>query len=249
MGVEQVFVNAFSQAQEYGRRWEEYENLSGSARRNTTPPRRDLVNEAMLEILNGERWVTSHSYVQSEINMLMHVAESFDFNINTFTHILEGYKVADKMAQHGAGGSTFSDWFGYKWEVRYAIPYNAALMQQAGVVVAINSDDREMSRRLNQEAAKAIKYGNMSEVDALKMVTLNPSILLHLDDRMGSIAEGKDADLVLWSDHPLSVYAVAETTWIEGAPYYDREEDAALRQQIADERARIIASIINDSSK
>lgn len=245
MGVEQVFVNAFSQAREYGRAWDEYNDLSAARQRQTTPPRRDLVHEAMLEVLNGERHVTSHSYVQSEINMLMHVAERFDFNINTFTHILEGYKVADKMALHGAGGSTFSDWWGYKWEVRYAIPYNAALMQQAGVVVAINSDDAEMSRRLNQEAAKAIKYGDVSEVDALKMVTLNPAILLHVDDRMGSILPGKDADLVLWSDHPLSIYAVAETTWIEGAPFYDRVEDMALREAIAAERARIIASITN----
>ncbi|MYC59052.1 MAG: amidohydrolase family protein, partial [Gammaproteobacteria bacterium] len=229
MGVEQVFVNALSQAREYGRAWDEYNDLSASQQRETAPPRRDLVHEAMLDVLNGDLYVTSHSYVQSEINMLMHVAEQFDFNINTFTHILEGYKVADKMAQHGAGGSTFSDWWGYKWEVRYAIPYNAALMQQAGVVVAINSDDAEMARRLNQEAAKAVKYGNVSEVDALKMVTLNPAMLMHLDDRMGSIRPGKDADLVLWSDHPLSVYAVAETTWIEGAPFYDRQEDMALR--------------------
>jgi imidazolonepropionase-like amidohydrolase len=248
MGVEQVFVNAFSQAREYQRRWDEYNNLSRSQQRNTTPPRRDLVDETMLEILNGERYVTSHSYVQSEINMLMHVADSFDFNINTFTHILEGYKVADKMAAHGAGGSTFSDWWAYKWEVRYAIPYNAALMQQAGVTVAINSDDAEMSRRLNQEAAKIVKYGDVSEIDALKMVTLNPAKLLHLDHRMGSIAEGKDADLVLWSDHPLSIYALAETTWIEGVPYFDRQEDAALRQAIADERARIIAAITRDKS-
>ena len=217
--------------------------------RQTVPPRRDLVNEAMLNVINGDLYVTSHSYVQSEINMLMHVAEQFGFNINTFTHILEGYKVADKMARHGAGGSTFSDWWAYKWEVRYAIPYNAALMQQAGVVVAINSDDAEMSRRLNQEAAKAIKYGDMSEVDALKLVTLNPAILLHLDDRMGSIRPGKDADLVLWSDHPLSVYALAEMTWVEGAPMYDREEDLALREQIAAERARIIASITNSGAQ
>lgn len=248
MGVEQVFTNAFSQAREYGKSWEEYNDLSSSARRNSIQPRRDLVNETMLEILNGERFVTSHSYVQSEINMLMHVADSFDFNINTFTHILEGYKVADKMAQHGAGGSTFADWWGYKWEVRYAIPYNAALMQQAGVVVALNSDDAEMSRRLNQEAAKAVKYGDVSEIDALKMVTLNPAILLHLDDQMGSIREGKDADLVLWSDHPLSVYAIAETTWIEGIPYYDQQADRLMRSSIASERARIIAAITNQAS-
>ena len=248
MGVEQVFVNAFSQAREYEREWQAYNDLSRSQQRNTSPPRRDLVDETMLQILNGERYVTSHSYVQSEINMLMHVADSFDFNINTFTHILEGYKVADKMAAHGAGGSTFADWWAYKWEVRYAIPYNAALMQQAGVTVAINSDDAEMSRRLNQEAAKVVKYGDVSETDALKMVTLNPAKLLHLDHRMGSIVAGKDADLVLWSDHPLSIYAVADTTWIEGTPYFNRAEDRALREAIASERARIIAAITRDES-
>ncbi|MBT8146101.1 MAG: amidohydrolase family protein, partial [Gammaproteobacteria bacterium] len=248
MGVEQVFVDAFTNARAYEQTWEEYDSLSAPARRSAIRPRRDLVHETMLEILNGERYVTAHSYVQSEINMLMHVADSFDFNINTFTHILEGYKVADKMARHGAGGSTFSDWWGYKWEVRYAIPYNAALMQQAGVVVAINSDDAEMSRRLNQEAAKAVKYGGVNEIDALKMITLNPAKLLHLDDRMGSIRVGKDADLVLWSDHPLSIYAVAETTWVDGIPYFDQETDRQLREQIAAERARLIAKITRDAS-
>lgn len=245
MGVEQVYVNAFSQAQEYERRWNAYNALSGSQRRDTVMPRRDLVHETMLEVLKGERFVTNHSYVQSEINMMMQMAESFGFNINTFTHILEGYKVADKMAAHGAGGSTFSDWWAFKWEVRYAIPYNAALMQQAGVVVALNSDDAEMSRRLNQEAGKMVKYGNVSESDALKMITLNPARLLHLDDRMGSIREGKDADLVLWDEHPLSVYAQAQTTWVDGVPYFDRARDQQLRQSIADERARIIAAIIS----
>jgi len=248
MGVEQVFVDAFTNARAYEKAWDEYNSLPLSARNQAIAPRRDLVNETMLEILNAERFVTSHSYVQSEINMLMHVADSFDFNINTFTHILEGYKVADKMARHGAGGSTFSDWWGYKWEVRYAIPYNAALMHQAGVVVAINSDDAEMSRRLNQEAAKVVKYGGVSEIEAMKMVTLNPARLLHLDDRMGSIRVGKDADLVLWSDHPLSVYAVPETTWVDGIPYYDRQRDQQLRDQIAAERARLIARITRDET-
>ncbi|MBC54593.1 MAG: amidohydrolase [Gammaproteobacteria bacterium] len=245
MGVEQVYVNAFTQAQAYEQRWNAYNALSNAQRRNAVMPRRDLVHETMLEILKGERYVTNHSYVQSEINMMMQMAESFGFNINTFTHILEGYKVADKMAAHGAGGSTFSDWWAFKWEVRYAIPYNAALMQQAGVVVALNSDDAEMSRRLNQEAGKMVKYGNVSESDALKMITLNPAKLLHLDDRMGSIREGKDADLVLWDEHPLSVYAQAQTTWVDGVPYFDRARDQQLRQTIADERARIIAAIIS----
>ncbi len=243
MGVEQVFIDAFSQAREYEQNWNAYNALSAAQQRNTSAPRRDLVSDAMVEVLNGERYVTAHSYVQSEINMLLHVADSFDFTINTFTHILEGYKVADKMAAHGAGGSTFSDWWAFKWEVREAIPYNAALMQQAGMVVALNSDDAEMSRRLNQEAGKVVKYGGVSESDALKMITLNPAKLLHLDDRMGSIRVGKDADLVLWNDHPLSVYALAMTTWVDGVAYFDRERDQQLRRDIVSERARIISKI------
>ena len=144
------------------------------------------------------------------------------------------------MAAHGAGGSTFSDWWAYKWEVRYAIPYNAAIMTRAGVTVAINSDDREMARRLNQEAAKSVKYGGLSEEEALKMVTLNPAKLLHLDDRMGSIKKGKDGDVVLWSDNPLSIYAKAEKTIIEGTVYYDIAKDEQARTRIRKERARLI---------
>ena len=175
--------------------------------------------------------------------MLMKVAESYGFHINTFTHILEGYKVADKMAQHGVGAATFSDWWTYKWEVRYAIPYNAALMHQAGVVTAINSDDAEMSRRLNQEAAKAVKYGGLSEQEALNLITINPAKLLHLDDRMGSIKVGKDADIVLWSDHPLSIYARVTKTLVDGIVYYDAVEDLKARQDIRTERARLIQKL------
>jgi len=249
MGVEQVFVNAFNEARRYEAVWQAYEELSGRAKRDSVEPRRDLRMDTMVEVLNGKRFVTSHSYVQSEINMLMHVAEQFDFRINTFTHILEGYKVADKMAAHGVGGSTFSDWWAYKWEVRYAIPYNAALMNLAGVTTAINSDDAEMSRRLNHEAAKSIRYGGMGEEDALKMVTLNPAKLLHLDDRMGSIKAGKDADIVLWSDHPLSVYSKALMTLVDGRVYFDRAEDLVRREQISAERNRLIQKILNRNNR
>lgn len=243
MGVEQVYMDAFSNALTYEKEWNTYNKLPSKVKSNTSAPRKDLVQEAMLEIIRRNRFITCHSYVQSEINMLMKVAEKFDFNINTFTHILEGYKVADKMKAHGAGASTFADWWAYKWEVRYAIPYNASLMHNEGVTVAINSDDPEMGRRLNQEAAKSVKYGNMSEEDALKMVTLNPAKLLHLDDRIGSIQEGKEADLVIWSDHPLSIYAKAEKTIIDGTIYYDSRKDLELRKEIREERARLIAKM------
>ncbi|MEL6132947.1 MAG: amidohydrolase family protein, partial [Bacteroidota bacterium] len=236
MGVEQVYVDAFTQAVAYGESWKKHE----ADPTNHPEPRRDLAMEALLEIVNKQRFITCHSYVQSEITMLMRVAEQFGFNINTFTHILEGYKVADKMAKHGAGGSSFADWWAYKFEVYEAIPYNAAIMTNQGVTVAINSDNAEMARRLNQEAAKGVKYGGMTEEDALKMVTLNPAKLLHLDDRMGSIKVGKDADVVLWTDHPLSVYAKAKMTLVDGIVYYDMERDARLREEVQTERARLV---------
>lgn len=240
MGVEQVFVDGFTNAVEYQKEWRAYNSLSKKAKPSAKKPRRDLVDETMLQIVNKERFISCHSYVQSEINMLMKVAERFDFNINTFTHILEGYKVADKMKAHGAGASTFSDWWNYKWEVRYAIPYNAAIMHNEGVVTAINSDDANSGRRLNQEAAKSMKYGGMSEEDAWKMVSLNPAKLLHLDDRMGSIKVGKDADVVLWTNHPLSVYANVEKTIVDGVVYFDIEKDAQARAALQTERARLI---------
>lgn len=230
MGVEQVLVDAFTRAKDY---------------QNEGPgKRKDLELETLSEILNHKRFITCHSYVQSEINMLMHVADSFGFKVNTFTHILEGYKVADKMKAHGAAASTFSDWYNYKSEVQDAIAYNAAIMQKVGLIVAVNSDDAEMARHLNQEAAKSVKYGNVPELDAFKMCTLNPATMLHVADRVGSIKVGKDADLVLWSDNPLSVYAHPEKTMVDGIVYFDVQKDEAMRKQIASERNRLIQKMI-----
>ncbi len=245
MGVEQVYVDAFTSAKEYEKKWNAFNAVPAKDKALAVKPRRDLADETMLEILNKKRFISCHSYVQSEINMLMKVAERFNFRINTFTHILEGYKVADKMAQHGVAASTFSDWWNYKWEVRYAIPYNAAIMHRAGVLTAINSDDAEMGRRLNQEAAKSVKYAGMSEEDALKMVTLNPAKMLHLDNQMGSIKVGKSADIVLWTDHPLSVYAKPEKTIIDGKIYFDLEKDAANNKELLADRARLIQKMKN----
>lgn len=234
MGVEQVYLDAFGRAKEYQKAL--YNNPTGT--------RRDLELDALVEILNDKRFITCHSYVQSEINMLLHVADSMKFNVNTFTHILEGYKVADKMKAHNVNASTFADWWAYKFEVIDAIPYNAALMAQQGLNVGINSDDAEMARRLNQEAAKTVKYGEVSEEDALKMVTLNPAKMMHIDNKVGSIKVGKDADVVLWNEHPLSVYAKPEKTFVDGIPYYDAERDVQLREEIKTERARLIQKMM-----
>ena len=244
MGVEQVFTDYFQRAKEYDLAWKNY----NSSKKGKTP-RVDLELQTLAEILNKERFITCHSYVQSEILMLMNVAEKFNFRVNTFTHILEGYKVADKMKEHGVGASTFSDWWAYKFEVNDAIPFNGPIMHNKGIVVAYNSDDAEMSRRLNQEAAKAVKYGDVSEEEAWKFVTLNPAKLLHIDDKVGSIKIGKDADVVLWNTNPLSIYAKAEKTIIEGVVYFDSQRDEEQRKAIAKERSVLIGQLLEEKNK
>lgn len=244
MGVEEVLMDGFTRASDYQRQLKEAEENNRKKGAVPIVVRRDLELDALVEIMNKKRFITCHSYVQPEIISTMRVAEKFGFRVNTFTHILEGYKVADKMKEHGASASTFSDWWAYKLEVQDAIAYNAAIMQKVGLNVCINSDDGEMARRLNQEAAKTIKYGGATEEEAFKMVTLNPAKALHVDDRVGSIKVGKDADLVLWSDNPLSIYAKALYTIVDGTVYFDREKDLELRKQIAEERNRLIRKMI-----
>ena len=237
MGVEQVQMDAFTRARDY-------ENaLKGTDAKKV---RRDLQLDALVEIMNKKRFITCHSYVASEIIQMMRVAEIFGFTVNTFTHILEGYKVADKMKTHGANVSTFSDWWAYKMEVQDAIAYNAAIMSKVGLNVAINSDDGEMARRLNQEAAKTVKYGGLTEEQAFNMVTINPAKMLHIDKQTGSIKKGKDADIVLWSDNPLSVYAKAEKTFVDGIMYYDIEKDLTMRKEIFAERTRLIQKLLDE---
>lgn len=243
MGVEQVYYDGFERAKAYRKAKDDFKNgIIDEA------PRVDLELEVLIEILESERFVSCHSYIQSEINMLMHVADSMGFRLNTFTHILEGYKLADKMAAHGAGASTFADWWAYKFEVNDAIPYNAKIMTDQGIVVAINSDDAEMGRRLNQEAAKTVKYGGMTEEEAWKTVTLNPAKLLHLDDRMGSLKEDKDADIVIWSANPLSIQAKVLYTIVDGVILYERETSNELRERNQREKARIIAKMLDSNA-
>jgi imidazolonepropionase-like amidohydrolase len=247
MGVEQVFTDYFQRAKEYDATWKAY-NANAKKDKNKAP-RVDLELQTLAEILNKERFITCHSYVQSEILMLMNVADKMGFKVNTYTHILEGYKVADKMKEHGVGASTFADWWAYKFEVNDAIPYNGAIMHNAGLVVAYNSDNAEMSRRLNQEAAKAVKYGDVSEEEAWKFVTLNPAKLLHIDDKVGSIKIGKDADIVLWNNNPLSVYAKPEKTIIEGVIYFDIQKDEQKRLEITKERSELIGQLLQEKNK
>ncbi|MCC6286844.1 MAG: amidohydrolase family protein [Chitinophagaceae bacterium] len=252
MGVEQVLMDAFQRAKDYENAIAKAAAIKSTSKKSmaSVSPwntvRRDLELDALVEIMNKKRFITCHSYVQTEITYTMRVAEKFGFRINTFTHILEGYKVADKMKAHGANVSTFSDWWAYKIEVADAIAYNAAIMQKMGLNVCINSDDAEMARRLNQEAAKTVKYGGVSEIEALNMVTINPAKALHINDKTGSIKVGKDADVVLWSDNPLSIYAKAEKTIIDGIIYFDREKDLVMRSNISAERNRIIQKLVSE---
>ena len=239
MGVEQIMKDTFLAARDY-----EKKRAAAAANAELAPQRRNLRLDAALEILNRERIIHIHSYRQDEILMFVRLAEEFDLEVGTFQHVLEGYKVADAIAGIGAGGSSFSDWWAYKFEVYDAIPYNGALLHQAGVVTSFNSDSNELATRLNTEAAKAVKYGGLSEEEALKFVTLNPAIQLRIDDRVGSLEAGKDADFVIWSDHPLSSYARAEQTWIDGRKYFDLKSDEKMRTAAIAERERLIAKAL-----
>lgn len=244
MGVEQLFRDAFAAARDYEKRHDDW-----MVSRRGLPPRRDLELDALVEIVNGKRWIHCHSYRQDEILALIRVLDEHDITIGTFQHILEGYKVADAMAKHGAMGSAFSDWWAYKFEVYDAIPYAGALMHNAGVVVSFNSDDAELGTRLNTEAAKAVKYGGVSEEEALKFVTLNPAKQLRIDKYVGSLEKGKHADFVVWNGHPLSGFTRCEQTWIDGVRYFDRTEDAEVRRVNADMRNTLIQKILTTGAK
>jgi imidazolonepropionase-like amidohydrolase len=227
-GIEFVIRDAFTRAKAYQKAWKDFERAKTGA---VLPPRRDLQLEPLVEVLDGKRLVHAHSYRADEILMLIRLAEEMGFKIATFQHVLEGYKVAKEIAAHGAGASTFSDWWGYKVEAVDAIPHNAAIMLRKGVLVSVNSDSAEHARRLNTEAAKSVKWGGLTDDEALALVTINPAKQLRIDSRVGSLEPGKDADVVIWTHHPLSSYAIVERTYIDGAVYYDRiSEDRRLTQ-------------------
>ncbi len=239
MGVEQIIRDRFQAGLEYERAWKEWEKD-----KTQIPPRKDLELDAIVEMLHGKRLIHSHCYRQDEILMLIRVAEDFGIKIASFQHVLEGYKVADAIAKHGAGASTFSDWWGFKFEAYDAILGNGPLMYSQNVVVSYNSDDAQLATRLNWEAAKAVKFG-ISEEEALKFVTINPAKQLHIEDKVGSLEVGKDGDFVIWSGNPLSNYSKCEQTWIDGRKYFDVQEDARMRAEIQKERAVLIQKVVN----
>jgi N-acetylglucosamine-6-phosphate deacetylase len=239
MGVVEIIRDALLAAKEYDRAWAEWRRT-----RRGVPPRRDLELDALVEVLRHERLVHCHAYRQDEVIAFLRLMEEFDVKAAALHHILEGYKVADVMARYRVGGSAFSDWWAYKFEVYDAIPYNGALMHRAGVLVSFNSDSRELARHLNQEAAKAVKYGGVPPHEALKFVTLNPARQLRVDRYVGSLEPGKHADLVVWSGPPLSNFSRCEQTWIDGRKYFDLEEDRILRRQALARRRALVQKIL-----
>lgn len=243
MGVNESIRERFTAARDYGKEWETYNKLSEAQKAHHEPPRRDLQLEAIWEIETGKRLIHSHSYRQDEILALLRLADDFNIHIATFQHVLEGYKVADEIAAHGAGASTFSDWWAYKMEAYDAISYNGAIMAKRGVVVSFNSDSDELARRLNLEDAKAVRWGDMAEEEVIKFNTINPAKQLRIDKHTGSLEAGKDADFVIWSGSPLSTYSVAEQTWVDGVKEFDRAEDLAARANLEKERADLIEKV------
>lgn len=240
LGVNDMIRQAFLDAKQYQSEWKEYERRKAAGETRLIPPRRDLELEALVEILEGKRLVHAHCYRADEILALLRLAEELGFHIQTLQHVLEGYKVAKEIAAHGAGASTFSDWWAYKVEAYDAIPYNAAIMTRKGVLVSINSDSAEEIRHLNQEAAKTMKWGGLSEDEALRLVTLNPAKQLKIENRVGSIETGKDADLVIWDGPPLSIFSKVLTTFVDGEVYFDREKDLEMREAEAKERKALL---------
>jgi imidazolonepropionase-like amidohydrolase len=241
MGVEYVIRDAITRAKAYQAEWKEYEQRK-SAGADVVPPRRDLQLEPLVEVLEGKRLVHAHCYRADEILMLIRLAEELGFKIATFQHVLEGYKVAREIAAHGAGASTFSDWWGYKIEAEDAIPHNAAIMVRKGVLVSINSDSAEHARRLNTEAAKSMHWGNLTEDEALALVTINPARQLRVDNRAGSLEPGKDGDFVIWNRHPLSSYAIVERTYIDGIAYYDRTTEEKRLTELLKEKSALVTA-------
>lgn len=235
MGVAASIRERFVAARAYR---EEQQKFSAGQR--AMPVKPDLELEALLEILDGKRFVHCHSYRQDEILMLIRLAEELGFKVRTFQHVLEGYKVADEIAAHGAGASSFSDWWAYKVEVMEAVPYNGAILAEHGVVTSFNSDSNELARRLNTEATKAVRYGDLAPMDALAFVTLNPARQLGIDARVGSLEPGKDGDFVLWSAPPLSQGAVCLQTFIEGHRYFSRQHETSLQALREEERRELI---------
>jgi len=230
MGIEDVIREAFTEARTYRQAWRDYE-AKRQRGENVLPPRRDLKLDPLVDVLEGRSLVHVHAYRADEILMIMRLGKEFGFRINALIHVLEGYKVAKEIVEYNAGATTFSDWWAYKMEAADAIPYNAALMLRKGVLVALNSDSPELMRHLNQEAAKAIKYGGVTEDEALAMITINPAKQIDLDRRIGSIEPGKDADLVIYDKHPLSNYAKVQKVLIDGEVYFDRDRDLSRRAE------------------
>jgi len=248
MGVAALIRSSFERAARYRDEWQRYESLSKRQKSHEAPPRRDLQLDALVEVLDGQRFVHTHAYRADEILSLMRVADEVGFKVDTFQHVLEGYKVADEMVAHGASGSTFSDWWSYKMEAYDAVAYNAALMEQRGVLTSLNSDDANLARRLNYEAAKMLRYGGLPPENALAMVTINPARQLHIEDHVGSLVKGKDADIVIWNGDPLSVFTIAETTFVDGQIRFNREADLAHRQQVIAARELLIADVNDEEA-
>jgi len=240
MGVAEMIRDHFEAARDYQRTWDDWERTG-----NGLPPRRDLRKEALVEIMNEDILISAHGYRQDEFLMLVRLAEEFDFRVQTLQHGVEAYKIAPELAASGVAAVVWTDWSSFKIEAYDATTYNARILMEAGVLTSLHSDNSQLATRMNWEAGKMLRTG-IGEEDALSLVTNNTAKVLRIDDRIGSLEPGKDADFVIWNGHPLSQFTRAEQTWVDGRKYFDIEEDRVLREQVAEERARLIQAVLAD---
>lgn len=244
MGTIEIMKDAFLAALDYRKDWEKY-LTDVKSKTNLITPRKIIKYEHLLGVLDGKTMVHCHAYRHDEILAFMDLAEEFGFKVGAFIHTVEGYKVASELKKHGAMAIVFGDWWAYKMEAYDGTPYNASILHNEGVVTAYHSDSRDVARRLNTEATKAMHYGDVFATDAIKMITLNAAKVLKLENSIGSLEVGKDADFVIWSDSPLSTSAVCEQTWIEGKKYFDLKDDKLLRKRDTKQRNEIIQHILS----
>ena len=244
MGVEESIRDEFEKAKDYKRKWAEYEKKAKAAKESKgkiappLPPKKDYRLESIADILSGKLWVRCHAYQSEEMLSIMRLCREYGVKLVCFEHGLEGYRITNELVEYSVAVSTFADFWAYKWEAYNTMPHAAALCAERGVLVALNSDDAERMRHLFNDAAKTVRFGGVTEDEAIRMLTINPAKIMGVDKRVGTIEPGKDADLAVFNRHPLDPFTVCEMTMVDGTVYFDRAKYLEERKKAEEEEKK-----------